>query len=282
MAINPPSALISAIELMTQIDKPHLRILDASWHMPSYKRDAWVDYNALHIAGAGFFDIDGVRDVTSPYPHMLPSAAQFSDAMSALGIANDSLVVVYDTQGLFSAPRLWWMLRVFGHENVRVLDGGLPAWIEVMGAISSQPTNYPATEFTAQYVPELIADASHMLSWSKSGERQICDARSPNRFFGREPEPRAGVRSGHIPNAKNIHYSTLLNKDGTLKSPDALRIVFASAHVDISQPIATSCGSGVTACILALALYELGYPNTPVYDGSWAQWGVSDYPVSIT
>lgn len=281
MAINPPSALISAIELMTQINKSHVRILDASWHMPSSERDAKVDYNALHIAGAGFFDIDGVRDVTSPFPHMLPSAAQFSDAMSALGIANDSLVVVYDTQGLFSAPRLWWMLRVFGHENVRVLDGGLPAWIEVMGVISSEIPMPPATEFTAQYVPELVANTSHMLSWSKSGAVQLCDARSPERFYGREAEPRAGVRSGHIPHAINIHYRTLLNADGRVKSRSDLATVFKNQSVDVAKPIAATCGSGMTACIIALALYELGHTNTPVYDGSWSEWGASSLPITI-
>lgn len=265
------SALISAHQLHSLEDAV---IIDASWHMPSSMRDAALEFAAAHIPGAVFFDLDAVSDKASPYPHMLPPAEAFEQAMRALGVSRDSDVVVYDSMGLFSAPRLWWMLRVFGHERVKVLDGGLPVWkatytCEQGGVVPL------AGDFKAEYRARLVATKE------EAGRAvQLCDARSAARFAGAEPEPREGVKSGHIPGAHNVHYASLLEQ-GQLRTKDELRALFAQAGIALGEPIVMSCGSGVTACILALALYELGYEDVPVYDGSWAEWGSLDLPVAV-
>ncbi len=269
MATN--SALISAAELQSGRDA--YVVIDASWHMPSSGRNGRTEYLERHIKGAAFFDLDVVSDRSSLYPHMLPSPTIFAEAARALGVSGDSRIVVYDSVGLFSAARLWWMFRYFGHDAVYVLDGGLPAWNGdvVAGEGGLPPGNFSVTRMR----DELLAT----IPMIQQGKSQICDARSAGRFSGAEPEPRAGLKSGHIPGAKNVHYSALL-KEGKLLPKAELKDVFERAGIVLGEPIITSCGSGVTACILALALYELGYPRVPVYDGSWAEWGSGDNPVA--
>lgn len=237
-------------------------------------RDAALEFTAAHIPGAVFFDLDAVSDKASPYPHMLSSPEAFEHAMRALGVSCDSEVVVYDSVGMFSAPRLWWMLRVFGHERVRVLDGGLPAWKEAYTC--EQGGVVPLVgDFKAEYRASLVA------SKEEAGRaHQLCDARSAARFAGAKPEPRVGLKSGHIPGACNVHYASLLEQ-GKLRTKEELRGIFEQAGITLGEPVVTSCGSGVTACILALALYELGYPDVPVYDGSWAEWGSLDLLVAM-
>lgn len=264
------TALISAQELHAQIDA-HV-IIDASWHMPATKRNPRAEYASEHIPGAMFFDIEGCCDTASGLPHMLPAAEQFASAMSHIGVSADSAVVVYDATGIFSAPRLWWMLRVFGHRHVRVLDGGLPAWKALYPTHSS--ANFVGNgRFIPNFVASLVASRAQMLAWHHEASHQICDARSAARFSGAEAEPRAGMRSGHIPESSNLHYARLLTAEGMLKPPELLHKEFKDAGVILGKPIVTSCGSGITACILALALHELGYDDVPVYDGSWAEWG---------
>lgn len=276
------SALISVHALSNKMGHQALRIIDASWHMPNSSRNARDEYTTAHIDGALFFDLDATSNIASPFLHMLPSPAMFTQAMSNLGISNDSYIVVYDSIGLFSAARLWWMLRVFGHRNIFVLDGGLPAWKKAGFSVTSDTSvRQKSSAFLLDYHPHLVASKLDIQEWSESGAAQICDARSPERFWGKEPEPRAGVRSGHIPQSINVHYKTLLNADGALKSHADLKTIFADQSVDIDKPIVATCGSGVTACIIALALYELGYADIPVYDGSWAEWGASSLPIAI-
>jgi thiosulfate/3-mercaptopyruvate sulfurtransferase len=251
-------------------------IIDASWHLPATKRDAKAEFEASHIPGAVFYDLDAGAATNTSLPHMLPTAEKFKTDLQLLGVTDDTHVVIYDAAGLFSAARLWWMLKTFGHANVSVLDGGLPKWqhdgfaIEA-GAVKVKPNGV----FNAQLNTAKIRVLSDVASAIHSGAAQIADARSPTRFRGEEPEPRPGVRPGHMPGAANVHYASLLNADGTLKSGQALRDAFETKGIALDRPIITSCGSGVTAAILTLGLSELGIQNHSLYDGSWAEWGAS-------
>jgi thiosulfate/3-mercaptopyruvate sulfurtransferase len=256
-------------------------IVDASWHLPTTKRDARSEFAAKHIPGAVFYDLDAGADPTTTLPHMLPSQEKFAADMQALGIANDSHVVCYDSVGLFSAARLWWMLKSFGHENVSVLDGGLPKWEREGRAVENGPASAANPIFTAKLDLSTIKSLAEVSSALRDGTAQVADARSPARFRGEEPEPRPGVRPGHMPGACNVHYATLLNTDGTLKSSEALRAAFETAGIDLNRPIITTCGSGVTAAILTLALTELGMKDHGLYDGSWAEWGASGEAVAV-
>lgn len=274
------SALITASDLAVIAD--HAVIIDASWHMPTSQRHAQAEYNAEHIAGAYFFDLDAESDKSSSLPHMLPKIEDFQRVVRSFGIDSDSQVVVYDTHGLFSAARLWWMLRVFGHDNVFILDGGLPAWKRFGGAVNSEIPALADGNFEASLRPSLYVSFNDMQRIVKEKSHYICDARSAGRFSGHEPEPRAGVRSGHIPHSHNIYYASLLKEDGTLHSKEVLRRIFSESGVSQNKPVVTTCGSGITACILALAQYELGFVDVAVYDGSWAEWGASTQPVAVT
>jgi thiosulfate/3-mercaptopyruvate sulfurtransferase len=268
------SALISTDALASSLGDPHLSILDASWHMPSEKRYARKEYLESHIPGAVFFDIDAVSDHESPYPHMLPQAQDFAQQVSALGMRQGDDIVVYDSSGLFSAPRVWWMFRVFGHSKVRVLDGGLPKWNAEGRAVESGARAIIPGDFHPDYHRSLLRDKKQMAANIIRPHEIVLDARSPGRFSGTEPEPRPGLASGHIEGSLNVFFKDCLSQPfNTLKKPEELRALFAARGVEPADKLVATCGSGVTACILALALFELGNDSVAVYDGAWAEWG---------
>ena len=248
-------------------------LVDASWYMPGDKRDPRAEFEAAHIPGAVIFDIDAISDKTVNLPHMLPPPGEFSKAVEALGIGDGASVVVYDGAGMFSAARVWWMFKAMGHDTVKVLDGGFPKWQRENRAIEIGAAKPVAKIFTAIPKPALIRDFNAMLATVADQSAQIADARSPSRFTAAEPEPRAGVRGGHMPGAVNVHYRSLLNDDGTFKSTEQLRDVIAHAGIDTTKPVVTTCGTGVTAAIVMLALREIGAPDVALYDGSWTEWG---------
>lgn len=265
--------LVSTEWLATHLDAPDIAIVDASWHLPNVSRDAHAEYVATRIPGAVFFDIDEIADTTSPFPHMLPSPEKFASRMRKMGIGDGKRVVVYDSYGLFSAARVWWMLRVFGKEDVAVLDGGLKKWMAEGRALEDGPPIKPQERhFTARFNSLMVRDKAEMQKALAAGT-QVADARGAGRFTGAEPEPRPGLRGGHMPGARNVHYAKLLNEDGTLKAPEEIRAVFAEAGIDPAKPVITSCGSGVTAAVLSLGLAEIGNQKTALYDGSWTEWG---------
>jgi thiosulfate/3-mercaptopyruvate sulfurtransferase len=250
-----------------------VRVVDASWYMPEDKRAPVKEFEAGHIPGAVFFDIDAIADHQTDLPHMLPTPQEFARAMGALGIGAAEMVVVYDGAGLFSAPRVWWTFKVMGHPQVKVLDGGLPKWERESRSIETGPAKPESRSFTASFKPVLVRGFDGMVDIVADKTAQIVDARSAGRFTGQEPEPRVGLRSGHMPGAANVHYRKLITCDGTLKPKTELRAVFRQAGVDLSRPIVASCGSGLTAAILMLALEEIGVKDTALYDGSWTDWG---------
>lgn len=258
--------------LAGRLGDPDLRLIDASWFLPTEPRTGRESYLEAHIPGAVFFDIDEVADLDSGLPHTLPTAEAFAAAVGALGISNDRQVVVYDAQGIISAPRVWWMFRVFGHGRVAVLNGGLPKWLAEGRPTQSGDTPSTPAEFTARLRPDRVRDLTAVRGFMERGAEQIIDVRSAGRYSGEEPEPRAGVRSGHIPRSVNLPYTELVT-GGTLQAPDGVRAALARAGVNTERPITASCGSGVTACILGLALSSIGNENWAVYDGSWAEWG---------
>jgi thiosulfate/3-mercaptopyruvate sulfurtransferase len=261
-------------DLERELNAPDLVVIDASWHLPTENIQGRDDYLAEHIPGAVFFDIDEIADTKSPYPHMLPSPEKFSSRMRSMGIGDGSRIVIYDSQGIFSAARVWWMFRVMGVQDVSVLDGGLPKWKRERRPLETgEPFKRTPRHFTSRRNADLIRDLSDMKSIVQDHSATIVDARSAERFGGKAPEPRPGLRAGHIPGAHNVPYGSVLNKDGTLKSPAEIEKAFRAAGVDLSRPIVASCGSGVSAAVLALALASTGHFKTSVYDGSWAEWG---------
>lgn len=255
-------------------------VVDASWYMPEDRRDPAAEFEAGHIPGAVFFDIDAIADHQTDLPHMLPPPGQFSAAMATLGIGDGEQILVYDGTGLFSAPRAWWMLKAMGHDDVRVLDGGLPKWKKEGRKLESGVAKRAPKFFTAIPRPQLVRDFHGV----KAGlsETQILDARSNSRFTGAEAEPRAGLKSGHMPGAVNVPWRALLTPDNTLKDDHALQALFAEKGVELRAPIITSCGSGISAAILMLALEKIGAQHLSLYDGSWAEWGGrADAPVAV-
>jgi thiosulfate/3-mercaptopyruvate sulfurtransferase len=274
---TPKTWLIETDELERELDAPDFVIIDATWYMPDEGKNAREEYLAEHIPGAIFFDIDEIADTNSPLPHMLPSPEKFSSRMRKMGIGDGQRIVVYDRHGMFSAPRVWWMFRVMGADEVSVLNGGLPKWkSEGRPLMMGEPNARTPRHFTSRRNLDLVRDLDDMKSVIHDKSADIVDARSPERFAGTVPEPREGLRSGHIPGAQNVPYGQLLNADGTLKSTEELTAIFAAAGVEPHKPVVTSCGSGITACVLALALAETGHRRTSVYDGSWTEWGADD------
>lgn len=260
--------------LEAHLDAPDLIVLDGSWYMPAQNRDTRAEFHEEHIPGALFFDIDEMSDDATDLPHMLPSATKFASRMKQAGVGDGMRIVVYDTAGLFSAARVWWMLRAMGHEEVAVLNGGLPKWKTESRALEDGPPRVRTPRhFTARLNASLVRDLGDMQTLLGAPDAQVADARPAARFEGRQPEPRAGLRSGHMPGTKNVPFNEVLNPDGTLKPMDDLQDIFKGAGIDVAQPVVTTCGSGVTAAVLALALAVAGNRNAAVYDGSWAEWG---------
>ncbi|MGZ2259328.1 3-mercaptopyruvate sulfurtransferase [Roseobacter sp. A03A-229] len=271
---DDPKTLVSTTWLAQHMKDPDLRVLDASWYLPDADRDAHAEYEAAHIPGARFFDIDEISDHRSDLPHMAPPVEKFMSRLRAMGVGDGHQVVVYDGAGLLSAARVWWLFRLMGQENVAVLDGGFPKWQAEDHPVEDMPPVIRDRHMTVRFQNHLVRDVTQVSAASKLKDPQIVDARAAARFRGDAPEPREGLRAGHIPGARNVPYTDLLNDDKTMKDPDACRAVFEAAGVDLSKPIITSCGSGVTAAILALALERMGHTQWSLYDGSWTEWGM--------
>lgn len=265
--------LVSTNWLAAHLKDPDLRVLDGSMYLASAGRDAKAEYNAAHIPGARFFDIDDISDHRSELPHMVPPVEKFMSRLRAMGVGDGHQVVVYDGAGLMSAARVWWLFRLMGQDNVAVLDGGLPKWQAEGRDTEDMAPIVRDRHMTVRLQNHLVRDVTQVSSAAKLGDHEIVDARSPGRFAGTEPEPRDGLRPGHIPGSRNVYYQDLLNTDATMKDPNATRAVFEAAGVDLAKPIITTCGSGVTAAILSLALERMGKMDYSVYDGSWSEWG---------
>ncbi len=271
--------LVNTGWLKEHVNAPDIVILDASWHLPGSGRNAAREFLDGHIPGALAFDIDDIADKSSPLPHMLPGPAMFSSRMRKMGIGDGNRIIVYDSHGLMTAARVWWTFRVMGHDDVAVLDGGLPKWVADGGELEDGPARArQERHFTSRRQTTKLCDRDDVARVSADGG-VIIDARSPERFAGTAPEPREGLRAGHIPASINVPYQTLLNDDGTLRSDSELRSAFSRAG-DLSAPLITTCGSGVTAAVLALGLEILGARQVALYDGSWSDWGSDpDLPV---
>ena len=268
--------LVSTEWLAEHLSAPDVRVADASWYLPQAGRDAKAEYAAAHIPDAVFFDIDDLSDETSPYPHMLAIAPKFASRMRKLGLGDGNLIVVYDGAGIYSAARAWWMLRAMGHEEVAVLDGGFPKWKREGRPIEDMiPTPYPR-HFTPRANNAILRSFEQMKANLATRGEQVVDARGAARFGAKEPEPRPGVRSGHIPGSANIPYTEFTTEDGTLKSPAELAKLFAARGINPKEPVVTTCGSGVTAAIALLALNVIGATKAALYDGSWAEWGARE------
>lgn len=263
--------------LADHLDAPDLVVLDGSWYLPTSGRDARAEYAEAHIPGALFFDIDDISDESSSLPHMLPSTVKFASRMKQMGVGDGMRVVVYDSAGMFSAARVWWTFRVMGHEDVAVLNGGLPKWKAEGRPMTSDPTP-PRSQrhFTPRFNASLVRDLEDMKRIVDNSAAQVVDGRPPARFSGAEPEPRLGLRSGHIPGSRNVPHSRLLNPDGTFKPASELHRVLTEAGIDPAKPVVTTCGSGIAAGVLSLALALIGQPDAGLYDGSWTEWGRED------
>jgi thiosulfate/3-mercaptopyruvate sulfurtransferase len=275
--------LVTTAWLAERLNDPKLRIIDASFKMPGVLPLAKEDYLAAHIPGAVFFDVDAVSDHANPLPHMFPSAEQFGRDVGALGICNADTVVIYDAGGWVAGPRAWWMFLSYGHDKVHVLDGGLRKWRAEGRPVQSGEVKPAARTFKAIFDASRVRSIEQMAANLTSHAEQVVDARASDRFEGRAAEPRAGLRSGHIPGSLSLPYGTLFDPtSGVMKPLSELRAAFAGAGIRLDAPIVTSCGSGVSAAVLTLALYRLGVENPALYDGSWSEWGQSDGPPIAT
>jgi thiosulfate/3-mercaptopyruvate sulfurtransferase len=266
--------LVSTEWLHAHLKDPDLRILDGSYYLPQMGRDPRAEYDAAHIPNARFFDIDDVSDHGSDLPHMVPPVEKFMSRMRAMGVGDGHQVVVYDGMGLFSAARVWWLFKLMGQNNIAVLDGGLPKWQAEGRPVEDLPPVIRDRHMTVRRQNHMVKDVTQVSAASKLGDYEIIDARSPGRFRGEEPEPRAGLRPGHIPGSKNVCFKDLLNADQTMKNPVEIRQIFEAAGVDFNKPAITTCGSGVTAAVLSLGLERIGKTDHSLYDGSWSEWGM--------
>ncbi len=266
-----PNNLVSTNWLHENLRAPDIAVIDGSWYLPAQKRDGKAEHLARHIPGAVHFDIEEISDHSSSLPHMMPQPEQFARQMSELGISESVRIIVYDGAGLFSAPRVWWMLRVFGARDVRILDGGLPKWLSEGRPVDAGPVKRPQAKFAVRFDAKAVADTRRVQEALETGAAQVVDARSAERFTGAAPEIRPGIQSGHMPGALNAPSSAFFDQ-GRLKPPAALAEVLEHAGVESDRPVITSCGSGVSAAIISLALDELGRPAQALYDGSWTEW----------
>ena len=271
---DDPKTLVSTEWLHAHLKDPDLRILDGSYYLPQMGRDPRAEYDAAHIPNARFFDIDDVADHGSDLPHMVPPVEKFMSRMRAMGVGDGHQVVVYDGMGLFSAARVWWLFKLMGQNNIAVLDGGLPKWQSEGRPVEDLPPVIRDRHMTVRRQNQMVKDVTQVSAASKLGDYEIIDARSPGRFRGEEPEPRAGLRPGHIPGSKNVCFKDLLNADQTMKNPVEIRQIFEAAGVDFNKPAITTCGSGVTAAVLSLGLERIGKTDHSLYDGSWSEWGM--------
>lgn len=279
--IDDPQTLVSTDWLADHIKDSDLRIFDATWFLPNMNRDAKAEYAAGHIPGARFFDIDEIADLRSELPHMVPPVEKFMSRMRAMGVGDGHKVVVYDAMGLFSAARVWWLFRMMGQKNIAVLDGGLPKWLASGHAITTDKPTIRDRHMTVAQQKNLVRDVTQVARAAKLGDHTIIDARAAARFSGEADEPRPGMRKGRIPGSQNVPYTDLLKADGTMKDPDGIRAVFHTARADLTRPVITTCGSGVTAAILSLALERIGKTDHSLYDGSWSEWGMyADLPIA--
>ena len=276
-----PEALVSADWLAAHLNDPHVRVVDCSFKLPGITPTARADYQHGHIPGAVFFDIDDIAEPGTSLPHMIPSAELFAQKIGALGIGDDDRVIVYDGNGLSSAGRAWWMLRLFGHRDVALLDGGLPKWRAEGRPVDTVIAKPEPRHFTARFEPGLVRDKTALLGNLATRREQVVDARSAGRFDGTTAETRPGLRSGHIPGSRSLPYEQMTDPaTRQLRSAEQLTDLFREAGVALDRPVVTSCGSGVTACALAFALHLIGHPGAAVYDGSWSEWGLpGDTPV---
>lgn len=276
------TSLVTSQWLADNLVDPNIRILDASWHFPDSPRKAKAEFDDGHIPGALFFDIDEVADVDIPLPHMMPKNEKMSSRVRAMGISATSHVIVYDNSDFGTAARVWFMFKSCGHDNVSILDGGLQKWKSDGNPTTTETGSWSSSHFSANLDPDKVCDMAHVERNIDSQAAQLVDARSSGRFVGTAPEPRADCRSGHIPGSFNVPFTGLLNENRTYVSNDEIRRVFEKGGVDLSKPIITSCGSGVSACVLLFALAQIGHRENALYDGSWAQWGAdADTPVVL-
>ncbi|MDR6758946.1 thiosulfate/3-mercaptopyruvate sulfurtransferase [Mycoplana sp. BE70] len=271
--------VVTADWVQKQLGAPEFRIIDASWYLPAQNRNGAAEYAGGHIPGAVFYDQDAIADLSTGLPHSIPSPEEFAIAVEKLGISDTDTIVVYDGPGIFTAPRVWWLLRTMGAKNVYVMDGGLDGWKKEGRPLETDLPEPAPGHFRPHFNPAAVTSFDEMHDIVSSGSRQIADARGAGRFTGEEAEPRAGMRSGHMPGARSMP-SGIFSVDGRLKDLDALKTTFYSAGIDLDAPVVTTCGSGITAAIITLALHSLGHENNTLYDGSWSEWGArADTPV---
>ncbi len=271
--LDDPKTLVSTDWLAAHLKDPDLRLLDGSWYLPQAGRDPKAEYDAAHIPGARFFDIDDISDNRSELPHMVPPVEKFMSRLRAMGVGDGHQIVIYDGVGVNAAARVWWLFRLMGQNNVAVLDGGLPKWQAEGHPTEDMPPIVRDRHMTVRVQNHMVRDVTQVSAATKLGDHEIIDARSAGRFAGTDPEPREGLRSGHIPGSRNVPFQNVLNADGTMKDADGIRAAFDAVGVDLSKPAITTCGSGVTAAILSLAMERIGKTDHALYDGSWAEWG---------
>jgi thiosulfate/3-mercaptopyruvate sulfurtransferase len=276
-----PESLVSTAWLADHLSAPDIRVVDATYYLPMQGKDARAEYNARHIPGAVFFDVDEIADTSVDLPHMLPSPEKFAARMRKLGLGDGNRIIVYDAHGMMSAARVWWAFQVFGHKDVAILDGGLPKWLAEGRPVEDLPPMPRERHFTARLDHSRVRDIGQIRANIDTGKEQVLDARSAGRFNGTEPEVWPGRRSGHIPGSLNLPYTDLLDpKDKTFLPAEQLAARFRAAGIDMDRPVVTTCGSGITACVLAFGLHLIGHKDVAVYDGSWAEWGrPGDTPV---